>query len=1041
MLTYDACTTADLTAAIDRTPLAVSPQTSLTEVIALMHRVWGSECQVPLLAGQSEQGAATEADPMTTQLRASCVLVLVESQPLGILTERDLIKLIAMGRCLSDMTVDDVMTRQLVTLKIEEFQDVFKPLALLQQHGIRHLPLVDLAGHLVGLVTATSLWNVLQADDVLNLYTSLGRLQQRVSQLEAERTEILESHQAALEQQVRSRTVELEQQIEQQKQTEQELVTSNGLLRTLVDHLSTGVLVDAELERRQAIQALQYLNAELEQRVEQRTAELTQTNQHLMAEVAERQRTEKALNLQIWRLNKLYHLVAALNQAKTVQDVCLCVLRGIQHTLKTDGAAVLLPDSNGILRYQASMGLSDPYKQAVEAHLTTAEQTTKTIPVIISNMDYERGVESLNTMRVAEGIKATASFPLQYQGRQLGKLIVYYSQPHQFTATEIKLAKTITTYTAITLSRKQGEDALQESEERLRLALEAAHMAAWDWNFLTGQEIRTTEMETLLGQFSNILGRKKDTFIGRIYADDRAMVLQKLLQAWESGTYQAEYRIVCPDTTMRWIATRGKVFYDDSHRPLRMSGVDLDISDRKQAELTLQQQVERERLILSLTQRVRETLDLQDILNTTVADLRQVLQADRVLVYRLLSAEMGVAIAEAVGEGWTAQLDRVYLNESIVPEDIYRQDAEGQIYRISHVEQDLIQPQLLDAMRQNQVRAQLVVPILQKGTLWGLLITHQCSQPRQWQAWELELLQQLANQLAIAIQQSELYQRLQIELNERIRTQTQLQQINAELARATRLKDEFLANMSHELRTPLNAILGLSEGLLSEVYGSLSDRQRHSIRTIERSGQHLLELITDILDLAKIEAGKLEIELALTNVQRLCESSITFVRQQAMKNQISLSIQIPDQIPDVWIDERRMRQVLINLLSNAVKFTPEGGRVILDVRIEQLATIAHQDSEESTDEQQPSADLIFAVIDTGIGIALDDRSTLFQPFVQVDSSLTRNHSGTGLGLALVRRITELHGGSVHVDSAIGNGSCFTVRLPYRGIPPNKRPKE
>jgi PAS domain S-box-containing protein len=243
-------------------------------------------------------------------------------------------------------------------------------------------------------------------------------------------------------------------------------------------------------------------------------------------------------------------------------------------------------------------------------------------------------------------------------------------------------------------------------------------------------------------------------------------------------------------------------------------------------------------------------------------------------------------------------------------------------------------------------------------------------------------------------------------------TNEQLLISNAELAHATRLKDEFLANMSHELRTPLNAVLGISEAMLDEVYGPLSAQYRKSIKIIEQSGQHLLELINDILDLAKIEAGKLEIRPSQTSLKYLCESSLNFVRQTAINKNIQLQHHETYGDHCIEVDERRMRQVLINLLSNAVKFTPNGGSVEL---------VAQYDA----DRQQ----FTFQVRDTGIGIASANLPRLFQPFIQIDSSLNRQFSGTGLGLTLVKRIIDLHGGTIAVESDDNAGSCFTIVLP------------
>ncbi|CAN1211582.1 response regulator [Tumidithrix helvetica PCC 7403] len=258
-----------------------------------------------------------------------------------------------------------------------------------------------------------------------------------------------------------------------------------------------------------------------------------------------------------------------------------------------------------------------------------------------------------------------------------------------------------------------------------------------------------------------------------------------------------------------------------------------------------------------------------------------------------------------------------------------------------------------------------------------------------------------------------------------IATNEQLAITNAELARATRLKDEFLANMSHELRTPLNAVLGMAEGLIESVFGSINERQKKAIDTIERSGKHLLELINDILDLAKIESGKLELQISDVPVQSICDNSTLLVRQMALKKNIRLSTHIPEDIGMIWVDDRRIRQVLINLLSNAIKFTPAEGSVTLEVWVE----TEESRGEKLTDEAS-SSQVAFAIVDTGIGISRENIQKLFQPFVQIDSSLSRQNVGTGLGLSLVQRIVTQHGGTVSVESEVGHGSRFTIRLPY-----------
>ncbi len=241
----------------------------------------------------------------------------------------------------------------------------------------------------------------------------------------------------------------------------------------------------------------------------------------------------------------------------------------------------------------------------------------------------------------------------------------------------------------------------------------------------------------------------------------------------------------------------------------------------------------------------------------------------------------------------------------------------------------------------------------------------------------------------------------------------ELRATNAALEQANKLKDEFLASMSHELRTPLNAVLGLTESLQEEVYGNINAEQKKALQVIEESGRHLLNLINDILDLSKIGAGKLNLDIQPISVENVVIASTRFVKETASKKHITISTNIDPKITTVNADQRRLKQMLVNLLSNAVKFTNPGGKVGLDVHGSEETNVIH-----------------FTVWDTGIGIAKEDLPHLFQPFTQLDSKLSRRYSGTGLGLTLVQRMAEMHGGSISVESTVNTGSRFTISLPW-----------
>ncbi len=280
-----------------------------------------------------------------------------------------------------------------------------------------------------------------------------------------------------------------------------------------------------------------------------------------------------------------------------------------------------------------------------------------------------------------------------------------------------------------------------------------------------------------------------------------------------------------------------------------------------------------------------------------------------------------------------------------------------------------------------------------------VLVRDNNGQPLYWQGLKIDVTKRKLAEDEI--------RKLNAELERRVEERTE------ELERALRAKDEFLASMSHELRTPLNAILGLSESLTELTPGPLNEKQHRYISMISESGNHLLALINDILDLAKIEAGQIVLNINEADLRQICQASLRMVNELAHKKNQQVSLKIDDDIGSIWVDERRLKQILVNLLSNAVKFTPENGKLGLEVQ---------------TDREEKR--VMITVWDNGIGISESGLTRLFRPFVQLDSGLDREVTGTGLGLALVAQMVRLHGGSIAVESQPGEGSRFTVILPW-----------
>jgi two-component system, sensor histidine kinase and response regulator len=460
-------------------------------------------------------------------------------------------------------------------------------------------------------------------------------------------------------------------------------------------------------------------------------------------------------------------------------------------------------------------------------------------------------------------------------------------------------------------------------------------------------------------------------------------------------------------------------------------------------QVALSQQASEEKLLYEVVTQIRQTLDLGEILKTSIDKVQSYLQVDRLVIYQFDAKRSS---AEGILERSGSVVYEARLTDTI-PSALHFREAPGCFshmqqwdkYESGHIQaitdvKATYRDHLCFAEQMNRLetRSKLVVPIVVRGNLWGLLIANNCHCPYQWPEWQQNLLQKVAEHLEIAIYQAEIYAQVQQQktnLEQQVNRQVrELRDALVTSQAASEAKTEFLAVLSHELRTPLTSILGLSYTLLNLLNTNLDARQKSYLQTIKHSGDHLLELIDDMLEVSKLEAGRAVLKVSEFSVLKALQQSVQILQPRADQRKLTLQIQIMEGERDISQDAgqdirfrgdlKRTKQILINLLANAVKFTEESGEIILRAWRE-------------------FDYLVLQVEDNGIGIEQDRIPLIFQKFQQLDSTLDRQYEGMGLGLALTKQIVELHGGWVEVESEPGDGSTFTVWLAAQALKPPK----
>ncbi|HAA28253.1 MAG TPA: hypothetical protein DCE56_11940 [Cyanobacteria bacterium UBA8553] len=741
-------------------------------------------------------------------------------------------------------------------------------------------------------------------------------------------------------------------------------------------------------------------------------------DQVVIRDITKRKQSEQKLNLLNRSLRTLSEcnqiLVRATEESALLDNICRIIVEyGGYHSAWIGFAE---QDEAKTVRPVAEFGFPEGYLNSLEIAWSDTQQGRGPVGTVIRTGQPYISQNILNDETYApwlnagtqRGYAASISLPLILDEQPLGSLNIYSVQPDAFNEEEVKLLTELANDLAYGVTALRSQIERQKAEAALQVSNAALAARERQWRTIIDAEPECVKLiapdGTVLDMnaaglamieadsLQQVLGKSVYASVAPEYREDFIALNQRALLG-EPGVL--EFEIIALKGTRRWLESHAVQLLNENDQVIGVLSVTRDITARKLAEEEII------RLNKSLERRAVESETRYQQIVELAEEGIWVVDSEAKTIY------VNQAMAKLLNYTENEMLGRPFLD--FISETDY-QSANSYIERQKQGKAEKHEVKLKTKDGQLVWTYISTSPVLDESgqMLWSCTLVYDITERKKAE----EQLQKSSERISLA---------------------------NAELARATRLKDEFLASMSHELRTPLNAILGLSEALQEEVYGSLTPKQHKSLATIEQSGKHLLDLINDILDLSKIESGKMELQMAPVSIEELCQASLTFVKQQAHYKQIQLNFKIGDsvnlEIPDgaavatkresalerntssageIVVDERRMRQVLINLLSNAVKFTPDGGEIWLNVEADTEDEVLH-----------------FKVIDTGIGIAPENINKLFKPFVQLDSSLSRRYAGTGLGLALVRRIVELHGGSVSLESEPGNGSEFTVTLPWQ----------
>lgn len=737
----------------------------------------------------------------------------------------------------------------------------------------------------------------------------------------------------------------------------------------------------------------------------QQTEQAQSREAQLRMDITKRKQAEEALEAYANRqalVAELSQMALAGTDLSTLMDSSVSL---IAQSLKVEYCKVLelLPDADTLL-LRAGVGWQQGLVGCATVSAGMNSQAGYTLltqePVIVIDLPKEKrfnGPKLLHDHQVVSGI----SVVIHGKERPFGVLGAHTTRSHTFSRDDIYFLKSIANVLATAIDRQRVEDALRESEERFQIIARATNNAVWDWNLLTNQVWWNDGVYKLFGYSQEEVGDYVDWWFKYIHPENRQRIVSDIHSTINSGEqcWSNEYRFRRSDDSYAYIFERGYVVHDNTGKPVRMIGAMMDMTERKLVQQELQRQNLRSKLFADVTLKIRQSLQIDEILQTSVTEVQKLLKADRVLIFRLHSDGSGTVVKEAVVTGFPAILGHKVVDTCFINEYIPKY-LQGRISAITDIKQANIQPCHQEFLQQFGVQANLVVPILQTNQLWGLLIAHQCNSPRRWTSWETELLRQLADQIAIGLAQAKMLE--------------QETRQNQELARSNEELQQFAFIASHDLQEPLRKIKTFGDRLKATYGDTLTEQARDYLDRMQNGVRRMQALIEDLLTLSRVT----------TRAQPFVSVNLTQVTQEVLSDlevlvqQTKGSVEVGD-LPTIKADPLQMRQLLQNLIGNALKFHRQQEPPIVKIY------------SQITNEENGSELCRIIVEDNGIGFDEKYIERIFNVFQRLHGR--SEYEGTGIGLAICRKIAERHQGSITAKSQPRQGASFIVTLPINSV--------